>query len=549
MDKYSFARIPRANIGRSSFDMSFTHKTTFNAGKLIPVYFEEVLPGDSWNCDVNAFCRLTSPLSVPILDNLYLDFHFFFVPTRLTWKNWERFNGAQDNPGDSTDFLIPRWTWTNSVKPGGLADYFGIPIGVTNISSSILPFRAYWLVWNNWFRDENLQDSCPVEMGDRGNVVVEGSSFAWWAPAPRGKRKDYLTSCLPWPQKGPGVELPLGTTAPVLGNGLALGLTNGSANGGLLSKIVGVIDNPGGFTASSTAYGAAVGPTSEGASGSFGNNLFGEFARVGVTTDPEKSGLIADLSSATAATINSLRMAFAMQQLFEATARSGSRYIEILYGLFGVVSPDARLQIPEYLGGFSQPMIINPVAQTSSTDGASPQGNLSAYGVAAASRKGFTKSFTEHGFLIGVCSVRADLSYSQGLARFWSRRTREDFYVPQLAHLGEQAVLNKEIYAQGTAEDDDVFGYNERWSELRYHQNMVTGLMRPQAENSLAIWNLTQNFAALPRLNSEFIVENPPIDRVSAVPDQPDFMLDVYFKQVAARPMPVYSTPAQLGRF
>lgn len=529
MDKYSFARVPRANIGRSSFDMSFTHKTTFDAGKLIPVYLEEVLPGDSWNCDVNAFCRLTAPLQVPILDNIYIDFQFFFVPSRLVWDNWEKFNGAQENPGDSTDFLVPQYTLTDS-SSGSLMDYFGIP-PKAGVKFNVLPLRAYWLIWNNWYRDENLQGSMDIYTDDTNNVAYYTAALPWNKPAPRGKRKDYFTGALPWPQKGPGVELPLGTTAPVYGSGAFAGIQTSGGRFGALQT------TSSGSTASINLSATTGGTFSSGES----LNLVKKESGL-------SSGVYADLSDATAVTINSLRMAFAMQHLFEIDAR-GSRYIEMLYAHFGVVSPDARLQISEYLGGFSQPMIVNPVAQTSSTDGTTPQGNLSAYGVAAASRKGFTKSFVEHGYIIGLVSARADLTYSQGLNRLWSRRTREDFYLPALAHLGEQAILNKEIYAQGTAEDDEVFGYIPRWDEYRYHPNTVTGLMRPQVDNNLSIWNLTQNFASLPRYNSEFIVENPPIDRVSAVPSEPDFMLDVYFKQVAARPMPVYSVPAYLGRF
>lgn len=538
MDKYSFARVPRANISRSSFDMSFTYKTTFNAGKLIPVYLEEVLPGDSWNCDVNAFCRLTAPLQVPILDNLYLDFHFFFCPTRLVWDNWERFNGARDNPNDSTDFLIPQANADASVgaNVGSLLDYFGIPTGVPGLKFNNLPMRAYWLIWDNWFRDENLQNSLGVAKDDSNKVksVESQSNLNWVQCAPRGKRKDYFTAALPWPQKGPGVELPLGTSASLSGN---LNLTVPASSFGF------VVGN-----SSQTITSTDINGTSYLTTGGATGVVKASKPAQTFSTPASDTGLTVDLSQATAATINSLRMAFAMQHLFEIDAR-GSRYIEMLYAHFGVVSPDARLQIPEYLGGFSQPMIINPVAQTSSTDGTTPQGNLSAYGVAATSKKGFTKSFVEHGYLIGLASVRADLTYSQGLNRMWSRRTREDFYLPALAHLGEQAILNKEIYAQGTAADDEVFGYIPRWDEYRYHPNTVTGLMRPQAENNLSVWNLSQKFDSLPRLNSEFIIENPPIDRVSAVPSEPDFMLDVYFKQVAARPMPVYSVPAYLGRF
>lgn len=548
MDKYSFARIPRANIQRSKFDMSFTHKTTFDAGKLIPVYLEEVLPGDTWNCDVNAFCRMTSPLSVPVMDNMYLDVQFFFVPMRLVWDNWERFNGARDNPGDSTDYLVPSRTTLNSDSVGvsSLLDYMGVPPQIGGLNYSALPLRAYWLIWNQWYRDENLQDSIPVYKGDRSDIWDPSwdsslSNIKPWNPAPRGKRKDYFTSALPFPQKGPGVELPLGGVAPVMGNGMALGLTNGSENAGL--GLLPTSSGGFGLQAGTSYYGLSV------ATSGTNSGILSNGSVVGITENPAKSGLVADLSDATAATINSLRLAFAMQSLFETDARGGTRYVELLYAHFGVISPDARLQIPEYLGGFSQPIVVNPVAQTSSTDGTTPQGNLSAYAVSAASRKGFAKSFTEHGYLIGLCSVRADLTYAQGLNRLWSRRTREDFYIPALAHLGEQAILNKEIFAQGTSADDDVFGYQERWAEYRYHPNAVTGLMRPQVDNNLSIWSLTQKFNSLPALNSEFIIENPPIDRVSAVPSQPDFMLDLYFAQSAVRPMPVYSTPAQLGRF
>lgn len=546
-----FSQIPQAELPRSTFNRSFTHKTTFNAGKLIPVYWEEVLPGDSFNCNVNLFCRMTSPLQVPIMDNMSVDMHFFYVPFRLVWDNFEKFMGAQDNPDDSTDYLFPTFTAGEGAGVGTLMDYFGIPTGVNSLSYNALIFRAYWLIWNEWYRDQNLQDSAPVAKGDSGifwtaDTAINGDMLPWLL-APRNKRHDYFTSCLPWPQKGPGVELPLGDTAPVVGTGMSLGLQAKTgelegnpiwqADSGLYaSNTLGILVPFGGVA------GKTVGETTDGLP-------LDRVGAVGVSTDPTKSGLQADLSSATAVTINSLRQAFQLQRMFERDARGGTRFREILKSHYGVVSPDARVQVPEYLGGFSQPFIVNPVAQTSSTDNTSPQASLSAYAVTGASHEGFTKSFVEHGFIIGLVSTRADLTYSQGINRLLSHTARESIYFPALAHLGEQAVLNKEIFAQGTSADDSVFGYQERWAEYRYHPNMVTGLMRPQADGSLAIWNLTQDFENLPTLNSEFIVENPPMDRVSAVPSQPDFLLDCFFDQKVARVMPTYSVPGLIDHF
>ena len=549
--------IPRAQIQRSTFDTSFTHKTTFNAGRLIPVYLEEILPGDTINCQVNALCRLISPLQVPVMDNVYLDFHFFFVPNRLVWEHWEEFNGQNSTTKgiQTTDYSIPVYHINASgSQDSTLPGYFGIPYrnagsaAGDNIKVNALPFRAVWLIWNEWFRDENLQDPVPVELGDAGEIwsnqmsgdVSVNGLFPWSLPY-RNKRHDYFASCLPWPQKGPGVELPLGTTAAVIGNGMTLGLTNGSAEFGLWPQN---FDNTTKIGVSTAAVGKSVGSTAAG-----GELQYGTF---GVSQDPEKSGLVADLTTATAVTINSLRQAFQLQRLYERDARGGTRYTEILRAHFGVVSPDARLQRPEYLGGFSQPMMINPVVQQSSTDSTSPQGHLSAFGVAGTSRRGFVKSFVEHGFVIGFASVRADLSYQQGLNRLWSRRTRFDYYWPALAHLGEQAVLSKEIFATGDEEaDNTVFGYQERYAEYRYHPSIVTGKFNSNANGTMDVWHLAQEFGSRPVLNSDFIREQPPINRISAVDIEGThaFALDVFFKQKATRAMPLYGVPGLVDHF
>lgn len=526
--KHVFSMIPQTNIKRSFFDRSSNYKTTLNSGVLVPVFCDEVLPSDTFKFDMSAFARLTTQI-VPTMSNVYMDFQFFFVPYRLVWEHWNNFMGEQDNPADSTDFLVPQIERNLTTSDNGtIWDYFGLPTSGGTQKFSALPFRAYNLIWNDWYRDENLQDSvaCPLTDTD------DGTSYAL---LPRGKRHDYFTACLPWAQKSTDGWLPtlnVGGTAPVVGNGLSLGITDGSSYYGLCGY------SSTGLIARKSAYGIGIGVAGTGTA-DLGNIVSG------ITTDPDKSGLVANLSSASGISINDLRTAFQMQRLKERDARGGTRYTEILRAHFGVVSPDSRLQRPEYLGGGEIPLIVSSVPQTSSSDSTTPQGNLAAYSVFSGRNTcRWTKSFVEHGVVIGLCSVRADLEYQQGLNRMWSRRTRYDFYWPALANLGEQAVLNKEIYADSTdGKDDEVFGYQERWSEYRYKPSMITGKLRSNDPQSLDVWHLAQNFTTRPTLSADFIKDAPPIKRVLAVQDEPEFVCDFHFTCKCARPMPVYSVP------
>lgn len=537
--KHLFSQIPKAQISRSVFDRSHGWKSTFDSGYLVPFLVDEVLPGDSYKVKFNFLARLSTPI-VPTMDNLFLDTFYFFVPYRLLWKHWEQFNGQQDYPGASTDYLVPQTTAPadKGFPVGSLEDYFGLPTGIKNIKVNELAARAYALIWNEWFRDENLQNPInlstyaeistadgldDVGMGDRGFTGQHKLLR-------RGKRHDYFTSALPWPQKGPGVEIGLAGSAPVSGTVPVDLYRIGSSEDPYISGFVGV-------NASSSSV---KGP------------LRNDFARAGTSNLPF-SGTV-DLSTTSAATINSLRQAFQIQKLYERDARGGTRYTEILRSHFGVVSPDSRLQRPEYLGGSESPVIINPVVQnsaTGATGAATPQGNLAAFGLASSTsaKHGFTKSFVEHGIIIGLLNVRADLTYQQGIPRMFSRRTRFDFYWPVLAHLGEQAILNKEIYAQGNDKDDEVFGYQERYAEYRYFPSMITGKLRSTDPQSLDVWHLSQKFENLPTLSAQFIEDDPPVNRILAVQDEPQFIIDSYIDMKCARPMPVYGVPGLVDHF
>lgn len=548
---HRFSDAPAMYMKRTKFDRSHVYKTTFNSGKLIPVFVDEVLPGDTTRMSVNYFARLATPIK-PIMDNIYLDWFFFFVPNRLVWEHWQNFCFEQEDPDDRTDYVIPAIMANdnkNNTYVGSLWDYFGLPLNTSGTISGIsaLPFRAVYLIWNEWFRDENLQKSVKIQKGDT-NEILDSSRvsdqpswlfksgtgiFPGYPCPPRGKRHDYFTSALPWTQKGPGVSIGLAGTADLVlsSNNNPILFSGGSGNSAFENMSV---------------YSAKIGKEAniQGYTGEIEDKGYLKFG-----SDVGLKGY-ADLDSSSIFTINSLRTAFQMQKFYERLARGGSRYTEVLRSFFGVVSPDARLQRPEFLGSFTKMVNVNPIAQTSATDTTSPQGNLSAYGVTAAKFHGFNKSFVEHGYIIGFVCARADLTYQQGINKMWLRSTVYDFYWTTFAHLGEQAIELREIYAQGTEDDTTVFGYQERYAEYRYKPSQITGKFRSSVTGgNLDMWHLSQFFKNAPALSEEFIVENPPIERIIAVPSEPEFLLDIGFRYTTVRPMPMFGTPGLVDHF
>lgn len=528
-----FSMVPTCDIPRNIFNRSHTWKGTIDSGYLYPIFFDEVLPGDTKKLNTTIFGRLSTPF-VPFLDNVYLNIQYYFVPNRLVWEHWQQFMGERKNPKDSIDYVVPTLkAGETGFKRGGFFDYLSIVPGVknTDVTSAIFYGRSYLLTWNEWYRDENLQDPIEIPLGDGPD------NESMYPLLKRGKRGDYITTCLPSPQKGPGVEIPIVGSAPVV-----FGEYTSTGQVSILANKYPVVDN------------INVDNAPDICRLFYCNDLFksGENIpsyQIGVGLP--YTNLYADLSQALSPTINSLRQAIALQQFYEKDARGGTRYIELILSHFGVKCPDYRLQRPEYLGGSTSRIVVNPIAQTSSSDSVTPQGNLAAIGTVESTGSGFTHSFTEHGVILGLACVYCDLTYQQGIDRHFLRKTRYDYFFPTLAHLGEQGVYNKEIYAQGNDVkdsanniiDDNIFGYQERFAEYRYKNSYITGKFRSSDPQSLDIWHLAQNFESLPTLSPSFIEENPPLERVLAVQNEPQILLDCFHEFQDIRPIPVYGTP------
>lgn len=543
-----FTKLPQIDIERSKFRQESTHKTTANAASLIPIYVQEILPGDTLELETATVIRESTPL-YPVMDNAFADLYYFFVPNRLVYDHWAELNGENKTTfwEQPTEYEVPYIKAPNGGwRKGTLADYMGIPTKIENLEVNALPFRGYAMIWNEFFRDQNLKQPIMINKDETNRDGSNGDNYITdcqlgGMPAKVAKYHDYFTSCLPQPQKGEAVLLPLGGSAPVIGNGMSIGLTDGTTNGALQGErfMHSASDYHQALTTSANTFGANVGTAAS-------DSTHLGIKTLGLTTDGSKSGIIADLSVATGATINALRQAFAVQRLLEKDARGGTRYSEQIMMHFGVTNPDARVQRPEYLGGTRINLQTQQVVQTSSTDATSPQGNVAAYSLTNDVGAKFTKSFTEHGFVLGLMCIRNETSYQQGLERFWSRRKRLDYFWPTLANIGEMGVKVRELYATGTDADDEIFGYQEAWADYKYKMSRVSGAFRSNYEQPLDSWHYADYYTEQPILGSTWIDATPAnINRTIAVQDELEdqFICDFYFFGTMVRPMPLYSVP------
>lgn len=529
--QYSFSRVPDVKIQRSSFDRSFAAKDTFDFDLLVPMFVDEIVPGDDINLTMNTFARLSSQATkAPIMDNAYLDYFFFFVPNRLVWTNWVKLMGEQEDPGDSIDYTVPTITTTavTGEAVGQIYDKMGIPTGIPGLEINALPFRCYNLIYNEWFRDQNIFNSISVPKDDGPDTpntyVLQFSA----------KKHDYFTSALTAPQKGAAVSAPINANSPIIG----IGKTNQN-----FSNVAQNVWETDATATTSYAINRVIDPSAADAS----------FYIKGSAATGGTPQIYAD-NSEVGTLVSAIRQAMQVQRLLETDARSGTRYTEVILGHFNVVNPDFRLQRPEYLGGGTIKWNSHPVAQTSPTSGSNALGQLGAFGTAAemGNKIGFSKSFTEHGYVIGLVRARADLTYQQGLSRMWTRQSRLDFYWPELQEIGDQTILNKEIYAQGSAnptQDAAVFGYAERFAEYKYYPSQIRGEFRSTFATSLDYYHFAEEFAALPSLSALFIKSNTPVARTLAVTDGPDILADYWFRYHHSRPMLTYTIGAGLGRF
>lgn len=531
VDQNTSELVQRNNIPRSRFVGTKTRKTAFGAGILCPFLIDEVLPGDHLTYDVTAFVRMATALW-PILDNQVIETFFFYTPSRILWANWKRFMGEQPTgPSDSIAFTVPIITLAAAnVTVNSIYDHMGMPAQITagqTIDVNALPFRAYNMIYNEWFRDQNIQTAAPINNADGPDNAVD------YAMRRRGKSHDYFTSALPWPQKFTAPSVPVAGNAPIIGIGYdtGAGVTAGPYNAWETDKTAAT--SYANYQWTSQLNGLLVNMYAPGGGGQ------------------NKPLIYADLSQATGVAINTLRQAFMIQTLLERDARGGTRYTEQIFQQFGVRNPDYRLQRPEYIGGGRTPLVITPVAQTATGGGG--LGSLGGVGTSAATGHHASYAATEYGYVIGIINVRSEISYQQGLHKLWTRSTRYDFYVPALAQLGEQAVLRQEIYCTGVnADDATVFGYQERWHEYRVMYSDVTGIMRSSYAGTLDAWHLAQNFSSAPVLDSTFILDSPPMTRVLAAGGasaNQEYLADILIRRTAVRPVPTFSTPATLGRF